>query len=212
MGRNKCNHHAQQIMCDLAGDPDLVVIPPLCVVCTADLAAEKARADEMEALAERWEDRYCIQTIRADDLSRTVAAMGEALVAARDALEPHTCDGGNGGCGCEGSNDACVAIGDIDDIVAERDAALHGEARNEGAAQDVLDALDAVPGDVLAPTLKVEAGPGFEVHRAIHATWAMNADERDICDRLVQGRYTLPSSPAGVSGQPGECACEWCEK
>jgi hypothetical protein len=35
--------------------------------------------DEMEALAERWEDRCCHQTIRADDLNRTVATMGEVL-------------------------------------------------------------------------------------------------------------------------------------
>jgi hypothetical protein len=61
----KCNHHAQQMMCDLAGDPDLVVVPPLCVVCTAALNAEKARAD---------------------DLSRTVAAMGEHIDTRRDRI------------------------------------------------------------------------------------------------------------------------------
>jgi hypothetical protein len=120
----------------------------------------------------------------------------------------------------------------IDDVRAERDAlgiqlAAQGERLrlamavvDAARALDVLDplvplseekmdlfadalaALDAVPGDALAPTLKVKAGPGFTVERAIHATWVMNADERTMADWLVQGRYALPPSPAGVSGQP----------
>jgi hypothetical protein len=51
-------------MCDLAGDPDLVVVPPKCVVCTAEveelraqLTFEKARADENAAvIAASWTD------------------------------------------------------------------------------------------------------------------------------------------------------------
>ena len=50
--------------------------------------------------------------------------MKSVLVAARSALEPHTCNGGNGGCGCEGSNDACRVIGDIDEIVSDEKAGV----------------------------------------------------------------------------------------
>lgn len=52
-----------------------------------------------------------------------------------------------------------------------------------------LSALDTVPGDALAPKVRVESGPGFEVIRAIHATWAMTPSERRIMDRLMAGEF-----------------------
>jgi|SanBayMetagenome_1026888.scaffolds.fasta_scaffold00750_12 hypothetical protein len=58
------------------------------------LTAEKTRADEMEALAERWEDRYCIQTIRADELSRMVAACVEHIDVVERILGDHEEEGG----------------------------------------------------------------------------------------------------------------------
>jgi hypothetical protein len=53
-----------------------------------------ARADEMEAVAERWEDRYCIQTIRADELSRMVAACVEHIDVVERILGDHEEEGG----------------------------------------------------------------------------------------------------------------------
>lgn len=89
----------------------------------ADRNAATARLQEVDEKLCGALNQLAAEKVRADDLSRMVAAMGEALVAARDALEPHTCDGGSGGCGCEGCNDVCAAIGDIDAIVSRPDVA-----------------------------------------------------------------------------------------
>jgi hypothetical protein len=128
-----------------------------------DLARVTAEADEMAALAERWEDRYCKMCIevnaaeaRTDALGIQLAAQGERLRlamavadAARDVL-----------------NEVLAAIDDDDGhdepwFTCPRDA-----------LQDAMLALDRIPGDALP-------------HGALASSGRLDAlagDNRPTCD------------------------------
>jgi hypothetical protein len=106
----------------------------------SDAKALVDRADEMEALAERWEDRYCSQTIRADEalLERDAAiaaqdALGIQLAALRERLR--------------------LAMVVIDKVRFHRTCRCGhiacNRCRDDRFSADALAALDAVPGDTL---------------------------------------------------------------